>query len=142
MDCAGCTACECVHRCSAVTCTDVETTEDALVYRITVCVSGQRFADCEFSENVIVFASSANVTDTLERRMQAVAACAHEFLVSSHAHNIAVYENAKRLQKHRAHVSRCLHTGCANLLQLVQLGMPLFPGRESKSVGSEHLEIK
>jgi hypothetical protein len=30
MDCAGCTSCGGVHRCSAGTCTDDETTEDAL----------------------------------------------------------------------------------------------------------------
>ena len=39
MDCAGCIACRCVHRCSASTCTDIETTEDSLVYRITVVIA-------------------------------------------------------------------------------------------------------
>jgi hypothetical protein len=126
-DCAGCVVCGHVHRCSAGTCTDVVTTDDAVVCTVTgVCVDSQRFADNEYSDNVIVYASSVNVSDVIERRMQAVDTYVHEFLVSANARSICAYEHTKRLNKHRAHVARVLRTGSGNLLQLVQLGMPVF----------------
>lgn len=127
IDCAGCTVCGHVHRCSAGTYSDVETTDDAVVCRVTgVCVNSQRFAEHEFSDNVIVFTSAVNASDCLERRMQLVQAYVHECLVSSHARSIAAYEHGKRVQRHNAHVSKCVRSGCVNLLHLIQIGMPLF----------------
>ena len=128
LDCAGCLLCGSIHRCGPEACVHVAQTDDSVVCLITgVCVQPKTYADHEYSENVIVFASAAERMEHVETRMRLVEAYAQEFLTSNDAEKLARYEHQRKLHKYHALIARTLREERhVDLVHIIQQGVHLY----------------
>ena len=128
LDCAGCLICGSIHRCGPEVCLNVEQTDDSIVCLVTgICVRSKKYAEHEFSNNVIVFSSATEKMESVESRMRLVKTYVHEFLTSKDAERLALFEHQRKVQKYHAFVTQSLRGYCgANLVHIIQQGVHLY----------------